>query len=71
MGIHHRVCGTYLDLCASTLAWQENARRQPFSDKLRFVLGAGLHHPVSRRFCGYWQGVYPIEPLGWALVPPG
>lgn len=70
MGIHHRVCGTYLDLYASSLAWQENARRQPFSGKLRFVLAAGQHHPVSRKFCGYWQGVYPVEPLGWELPPP-
>ena len=66
-GIHHRVCGTYLDLYASSLAWHENTRRERFSVKLRAVLGAGLMHPVSRKFCGYWQGVYPIEPLGWEL----
>ena len=69
LGIHHRVCGTYLDLYASSLAWQENARRQPFSDKLKFVLDAGMRHPVSWKFCGYWQGTYPVEPLGWQLAP--
>ena len=68
-GIHHRVCGTYLDLYASSLGWHENTRRDRFSDKLRSVLAAGVHHPVSRKFCGYWQGVYPIEPLGWELPP--
>ena len=69
IGIHHRVVGKYLDLYAAALAWQENARRDRFSDRLRFVLGAGLRHPVSRKFCGLWQGVYPIEALGWELRP--
>ena len=69
MGIHHRVCGTYLELYVVSLAWHENARRQPFSHRLQFVLGAGQHHPVSRRFCGYSQGVYPVEALG--LVATG
>ena len=69
-GIHHRVCGTYLELYAASLAWHENTRRQRFSVKLQAVLGAGLMHPVSRKFCGYWQGVYPIEPLGWELARP-
>ena len=68
-GIHHRVCGRYLELYASSLAWHENTRRQRFSEKLGAVLEAGLRHPVSRKFCGYWQGVYPVEPLGWELPP--
>jgi len=66
-GIHHRVCGTYLDLYASSLAWHENTRRQPFSDKLVDVLTAGMQHRQSRKFTGYWQGVYPVDPLGWQL----
>lgn len=64
IGIHHRVCGAYLELYASSLAWHENTRRQAFSFKLRETLRAGLDHPVSRKFCGYWQGVYPVDPLG-------
>ncbi len=67
MGIHHRVSGTYLELYVTSLAWHENTRRQPFSDKLQFVLTAGLAHGVSRKFCGYSQGVYPVAPLGWRL----
>ena len=26
-----------------------------------------MRHPVSWKFCGYWQGTYPVEPLGWQL----
>ncbi len=66
-GIHHRIGGTYLDLYASSLAWHENSRRQPFSEKVKDVLGASMRHGVSRKFCGYWQGVYPVDPLGWEL----
>jgi hypothetical protein len=67
MGIHHRVCGTYLELYATSLAWHENTRRQRFSEKLHDVLRASMTHPTSRKFCGYWQGVYPVDPPGWRL----
>lgn len=70
-GIHHRISGKYLDLYASSLAWHENTRRDPFSVKVKSVLGACMRHPVSRKFCGYWQGVYPVEPLGWELEELG
>jgi transposase-like protein len=68
MGIHHRFCGTYLELYASSLAWHENTRRQLFSVKVHDVLKASMRHPTSRKFCGYWQGVYPVDPLEWRLL---
>lgn len=64
-GIHHRVCGTYLELYVTSIAWHENTRRLRFSAKLQQVLRAGIRHPQSRKFTGYWQGIYPVEPLGW------
>ena len=70
LGIHHRIVGKYLELYASTLAWHENTRRQRFSFKLRETVQAAMDHPTSRKFCGYWQGVYPIELLGWELALP-
>ena len=70
VGVHHHISGKYLDLYASSLAWYENTRRQRFSFKLRDTVQACMDHPTSRKFCGYWQGVYPVEPLGWVLAPP-
>lgn len=67
IGIHHRVCGTYLELYVASLAWHENTRKRRFSAKFGDVLRATMQHGVSRKFCGYWQSVYPIEPLGWEL----
>jgi transposase-like protein len=69
LGIHHHISGKYLELYASSLAWYENTRRQMFSFKLRETVQACMDHPTSRKFCGYWQGVYPVEPLGWDLAP--
>jgi transposase-like protein len=66
-GIHHRISGTYLELYATSLAWHENERRTPFGEKAHDVLRACMKHPTSRKFCGYWQGVYPVDPLGWRL----
>ena len=67
-GVHHRVGGTYLELYAASLAWHENTRRQQFSTKVKDVLGSAMRHGVSRKFCGYWQSVYPVDPLGWVLA---
>lgn len=69
-GIHHRVSGFYLELYVAGLAWQENARRKLFSQKLFFVLDAGLNHRISRKFCKYWQGNHVQEPLQWQLDAP-
>lgn len=71
MGSHNRISGTYLDLYASSLAWHENTRRQPFASKMQDVLVDGLWHPVSRKFCGHAQGVWPIHPLGSRLPRAG
>lgn len=66
-GIHHRVSGKYLELYAAMAAWHENFRRQPFSKQLRHVLEVTMRHPVSRSFCGYWQGNYPADAFEWQL----
>src|SRR5947209_18919402 len=33
IGVHHRVCGTYLDLYAASLGWHTDTRKRRFSAK--------------------------------------
>ena len=54
-GIHHRIAGPHLDQYAREMAWREDHRRQPNGTQFRLVTNAALRHPVSERWCGYWQ----------------
>jgi hypothetical protein len=54
-GIHHRISGQYLYQYANEMAWREDRRREPNGLHWRRVTGAGLHHPKSEIWRGYWQ----------------
>jgi transposase-like protein len=54
-GVHHRIAGPHLDQYAREMAWREDHRRQPNGTQFRLVTNAALRHPVSERWCGYWQ----------------
>jgi transposase-like protein len=55
LGIHHHVAGPYLNAYANEMAWREDNRR--ISNGLQYLAmtNAALKHPVSERWCGYWQ----------------
>jgi hypothetical protein len=55
IGIHHRIAGEYLSAYAGEMAWRENNRRVSNGEQYLMVADAALHHPVSRRWKGYWQ----------------
>jgi ribosomal protein L37AE/L43A/transposase-like protein len=54
-GIHHRIAGPHLDQYAREMAWREDHRRQPNGMQFTLIASAALRHPVSDRWCGYWQ----------------
>ena len=54
-GVHHRISGRHLQQYANEMAWREDARREPNGLQYRRIVGASLHHPKSREWCGYWQ----------------
>lgn len=53
-GIHHRIAG-HLGAYANEMAWREDNRRLSNGEQFLMVVAAGLHHPVSRQWKGYWQ----------------
>ena len=53
-GVHHRISqhpGAY----ANEMAWREDNRRLSNGEQFLTIAAAGLHHPVSRQWKGYWQ----------------
>ncbi len=60
IGQHHHVSGKYLAAYAVEMAWREDNRRQPNGALHEAATSAGLSHPVSRIWKGYWQrGMHP------------
>jgi hypothetical protein len=45
----------YLHAYASEMAWREDNRRVDNGRQFLMVVAAGLAHPVSRQWKGYWQ----------------
>lgn len=53
-GVHHRIA-VHLDAYANEMAWREDHRRLSNGEQFLTIAAAGLHHPVSARWKGYWQ----------------
>jgi ISXO2-like transposase domain/Transposase zinc-ribbon domain len=54
-GIHHHVSGPYLQGYADEMTWREDHRRVSNGEQFLTLVAAGLHHPPSREWKGYWQ----------------
>lgn len=54
-GIYHHISGPYIDSYLGELAWRETNRRISNGEQFLTIVAAGLHHPVSRQWKGYWQ----------------
>ncbi|MDB5684785.1 MAG: family transposase, partial [Sphingomonas bacterium] len=54
-GVHHSIAGPYLAAYAAENSWREDNRRVPNGEQFLSIAAAGLHHPVSRQWKGYWQ----------------
>jgi transposase-like protein len=55
MGHHHHLSGPYLASYSREMAWREDHRRVSNGEQYLMVANAGLTHPVSRQWKGYWQ----------------
>ncbi len=55
IGIHHHIAGRYLSAYAGEMSWREDNRRISNGEQFLTIVAAGLHHPVSRTWKGYWQ----------------
>jgi transposase-like protein len=55
IGTHHHIAGRYLASYANESSWREDNRRLSNGEQLMTIVAAGLHHPVSRQWKGYWQ----------------
>lgn len=53
-GVHHRIA-EHLAPYANEMAWREDSRRMSNGEQFLTIVAAGLHHPVSRQWKGYWQ----------------
>lgn len=55
IGTHHHIAGRYLGSYAGESSWREDNRRVSNGEQFLTIAAAGLHHPVSRQWKGYWQ----------------
>jgi len=55
IGTHHSLAGPYLSAYADEMAWRENQRRNSNGAQYMMLASAAAHHPVSRKWKGYWQ----------------
>lgn len=55
IGIHHKIAGPYLEAYADEMGWREDHRRTSNGAQYIRLANAALHHPVSRKWKGYWQ----------------
>lgn len=53
-GVYHRIA-EHLAPYANEMAWREDHRRMSNGEQFLTIAAAGLHHPVSRQWKGYWQ----------------
>jgi transposase-like protein len=54
-GIYHHIARAYTDNYVAEIAWRETNRRISNGEQFLTIVAAGLHHPVSREWKGYWQ----------------
>jgi len=54
-GIYHHIARGYTDNYVAEIAWRETNRRISNGEQFLTIVAAGLHHPVSRQWKGYWQ----------------
>ncbi len=54
-GTHHHIAGPYFGTYAGENSWREDNRRLSNGEQFLVITAAGLHHPVSRQWKGYWQ----------------
>jgi transposase-like protein len=54
-GTHHHIAGPYLGAYAGEQSWREDNRRLSNGEQFLTIAAAGLHHPISRIWKGYWQ----------------
>ncbi|MBD2840776.1 IS1595 family transposase [Erythrobacter rubeus] len=55
MGVHHRISGDHLQGYADEMTWREDHRRKSNGEQFLTLVTAGLHHPPSMQWKGYWQ----------------
>jgi len=55
IGIHHHIAGPHLLQYAGEMSWREDRRRISNGEQFLLIGVAALHHPVSKRWKGYWQ----------------
>jgi transposase-like protein len=55
IGTHHSIAGPYLSAYAEEMAWRENQRRNSNGSQYMALASAAAHHPISRKWKGYWQ----------------
>lgn len=55
IGTHHHIAGPYLAAYADEMAWREDQRRTSNGAQYARIVNAAVHHPVSRKWKGYWQ----------------
>jgi hypothetical protein len=55
IGTHHSIAGPYRSAYAEKMAWRENQRRNSNGSQYVALAFASAHHPVSRKWKGYWQ----------------
>ena len=51
----HVIARAYTDNYVAEIAWRETNRRISNGEQFLTIAAAGLHHPVSRQWKGYWQ----------------
>lgn len=54
-GTHHHIAGPYLGAYANEVSWREDRRRFSNLENFEAALNHTTHHPVSRKWKGYWQ----------------
>lgn len=54
-GVYHQIAHDYTDNYVAEIAWRETNRRISNGEQFLTIVAAGLHHPVSRQWKGYWQ----------------
>jgi transposase-like protein len=54
-GVHYRIRDKNLDLYVQEMSWREDFRHTDNGEQWRRITNAATHHPVSKRFKGYWE----------------
>ena len=56
LGQNHKMDNRYLDQYTNECAYREDTRRMPNGSIFTDIMQRCAIKPVSRDFCGYWQG---------------